>query len=126
MITVILYFGLASMRLMIATLITLIIGLVLTAAFATFAVGELNLISIAFTVLYIGLGVDYAIHYCLRYRELRFDGMDNMQAIQEASRSVGGSLFLCAITTAIGFFAFVPTDFKGVAQLGLISASLLP
>ena len=123
MITVILYFGLASMRLMIATLITLIIGLVLTAAFATFAVGELNLISIAFTVLYIGLGVDYAIHYCLRYRELRFEGMDNMQAIQEASRNVGGSLFLCAITTAIGFFAFMPTDFKGVAQLGLISGS---
>ena len=123
MITVILYFGLASVRLMAATLITLIVGLVLTAAFATFAVGELNLISVAFTVLYIGLGVDYAIHYCLRYRELRFEGMDNLNAIQEASRNVGGSLFLCAVTTAIGFFAFLPTDFKGVAQLGLISGS---
>lgn len=123
MITVILYFGLASVRLMIATLITLIVGLILTAAFATFAVGELNLISVAFTVLYIGLGVDYAIHYCLRYRELRFEGMDNLNAIQEASRNVGGSLFLCAVTTAIGFFAFLPTDFKGVAQLGLISGS---
>jgi hypothetical protein len=123
MITVILYFGLASARLMIATLITLICGLILTAAFATFAVGELNLISVAFTVLYIGLGVDYAIHYCLRYRELRFAGMDNRAAIEESSRNVGGSLFLCAVTTATGFFAFVPTDFKGVAQLGLISGS---
>jgi len=123
MITVILYFGLASIRLMIATLITLIFGLILTAAFATFAVGELNLISVAFTILYLGLGVDYAVHYCLRYRELRIEGRDNMSAIDEASRNVGGSLFLCAVTTAIGFFAFLPTDFKGVAQLGLISGS---
>ena len=123
MVTVILFFGLASARLMFATLVTLLCGLVITAAFATFAVGELNLISVAFTVLYIGLGVDYAIHYCLRYRELRSEGMDNMSAIEESSRNVGGSLFLCAVTTAIGFFAFVPTDFKGVAQLGLISGS---
>ena len=123
MITVILYFGLASARLVFATLVTLISGLILTAAFATATIGELNLISVAFTVLYIGLGVDYAIHYCLRYRELRFEGMENMAAIETASRNVGGSLFICAFTTAIGFFAFLPTDFEGVAQLGLISGS---
>ena len=121
MVTAIMLFGLGSLRLMIATLSTLIFGLILTAAFATFAIGKLNLISVAFAVLYIGLGVDFAIHYCLRYRELLIDGLDNKEALQESSINIGSSLFLCAITTAIGFFAFIPTDYDGVAELGLIS-----
>lgn len=115
--------GLGSLRLVLLSLITLIFGLVVTAAFATFAVGELNLISIAFAVLYIGLGVDFAIHYSLRYRELRRAGQENLTAIWEASAATGGSLFLCATTTAIGFFAFIPTDYDGVAELGLISGT---
>jgi hypothetical protein len=71
MVGLVLYAGLRSTRLIAAALITLLVGLVLTAAFAALAVGHLNLISMAFAVLYIGLGIDYAIHYCLRYRELR-------------------------------------------------------
>jgi len=122
-VSVILLFGLGSIRLVVATLLTLIVGLVLTAAFATFAVGELNLISIAFAVLYIGLGVDFAIHYCLRYRELRRQGNSNPDSIETASNNVGSSIFLCATTTAIGFFAFIPTDYDGVAELGLISGT---
>lgn len=121
MVTAIMLFGLGSLRLMVATLATLIFGLILTAAFATFAIGKLNLISVAFAVLYIGLGVDFAIHYCLRYRELLFEGIDSNEALQKSSLNIGSSLFLCAITTAIGFFAFIPTDYDGVAELGLIS-----
>ncbi|MEN8184403.1 MAG: MMPL family transporter, partial [Myxococcota bacterium] len=34
-----------------------------------------------------------------------------------------GSLVLCAISTAIGFYAFVPTDYSGVAELGLIAGT---
>lgn len=122
-VTIIMFFGLGSVRLMIATLITLITGLVFTAAFAALTVGELNLISVAFAVLYIGLGVDFAIHYCLRYRELRKHGYSNRDAIEQSSLHVGSSMFLCAATTAIGFFAFIPTDYDGVAELGLISGS---
>ncbi len=121
MVSIIMLVGLGSIRLVIATLITLVFGLIFTAAFATITVGELNLISVAFAVLYIGLGVDFAIHYCLRYRELRFAGLDNISAIRESSVHVGSSLFLCASTTAIGFFAFIPTNYDGVAELGWIS-----
>ncbi len=121
MVSIIMLVGLGSLRLVIATLITLIFGLILTATFATLTVGKLNLISVAFAVLYIGLGVDFAIHYCLRYRELRFCGHDNISAIRESSVNVGSSLFLCAVTTATGFFAFMPTDYDGVAELGWIS-----
>ena len=116
-----LWMGLRSLRLLLVTFIALVVGLILTAGFAAVAIGHLNLISIAFAVLYIGLGVDFATHLCLRYQECRQQGMDTDVAILNSMDTVGRSLFLCALTTAIGFFAFVPTDFKGVSELGLIS-----
>ena len=121
LVTVIMLVGLGSARLALVTMISLVTGLLFTAAFATLTVGELNLISVAFAVLYIGLGVDFAIHYCLRYREHLIDGADRRRALEQTSVNVGGSLFLCAVSTAIGFFAFIPTDYTGVAELGWIS-----
>jgi len=116
--------GLRSLRLVVASLVTLAVGLLWTAAFATAAVGSLNLISVAFAVLYIGLGVQYAVHFCLRYRELRLlGGLEHADALATATSDVGRALTLCALTTGIGFFAFVPTDFVGVSQLGLISGT---
>lgn len=117
-----LWIGLRSFKLLLATLISLILGLILTAGFATITVGHLNLISIAFAVLYIGLGVDYAIHLCLHYREYRASGMENRVAIIASVHAVGFSIFLCAITTSMGFLAFIPTDYSGVSELGIISA----
>ena len=121
MVIFILSLGLGSVKLILATIISLITGLIFTAAFATLTVGELNLISIAFAVLYIGLGVDFAIHYCLRYKEHLRDGANNRSALNETSVNIGSSLFLCAVSTAIGFFAFIPTDYEGVAELGWIA-----
>lgn len=115
--------GLGSVRLVLATLLTLITGLILTAGFATLTVGQLNLISVAFAVLYIGLGVDFAIHYCLRYREHRLDGLEAAAALKNTTLGVGSPLIICAVTTAIGFYAFIPTDYDGVAELGWISGS---
>lgn len=126
---VILYLGLRSWALMGASLASLVAGLVGTATFAALFVGRLNLISIAFAVLYIGLGIDYAIHVCLRYREaateLAGQWSERASAVRRALRvaisDVGLSLALCAFTTAGGFFAFIPTSYSGVAELGLIS-----
>jgi len=115
------WIGLRSVRLLITTYIVLVMGLILTAGFATITVGHLNVISIAFASLYIGLGVDYAIHICLHYREGKADGLSNSEAILISIRDVGASLFLCALATAIGFFAFIPTDYAGVSELGIIS-----
>ncbi|RMF22312.1 MAG: hypothetical protein D6760_07695, partial [Deltaproteobacteria bacterium] len=110
-------------RLVTATLTTLLVGLIWTFAFAAATVGHLNMISIAFAVLFIGLAVDFGIHFCMRYEELLVAGHEHEEAIVETARGVGTSILLCALTTAIGFFAFVPTDFSGVAELGLISGS---
>ncbi len=117
-----LWIGLRSFKLLLATFIVLILGLILTAGFAALSVGHLNLISIAFAVLYIGLGVDYAIHICLHYRESRTQGLSNHESIIDSIQSVGFSIFLCALTTSIGFLAFIPTDYSGVSELGIISA----
>lgn len=117
-----LWMGLRSFKLLLATFIVLILGLILTAGFAAISVGHLNLISIAFAILYIGLGVDYAIHICLHYREYRSQGLENNDAIVKSVQTVGFSIFLCAITTSMGFLAFIPTDYSGVSELGIISA----
>ncbi|MBT3811809.1 MAG: MMPL family transporter [Gammaproteobacteria bacterium] len=110
-----------SIKLLLATLITLLIGLTLTAGFAAIAIGHLNVISVSFAALYIGLGVDFAIHMNLHYRAQLVKQQSNEDAIKKALHSVGFSLFLCALTTSIGFFAFVPTDYTGVSELGMIS-----
>ncbi|MAE93980.1 MAG: hypothetical protein CL910_04915, partial [Deltaproteobacteria bacterium] len=112
-----------SARLIAATLLSLVLGLVWTAGFAALTIGHLNIISVAFAVLFIGLGVDFGIHLTLRYRELRSEAADHEDALRRAIQGVGGSLVLCAVTTAVGFYSFVPTDFLGVAELGVISGS---
>lgn len=122
LVTGILYFGLRSWKLMAATSITLSIGLVWTFAFATLAVGSLNMVSVSFAVLFIGLGDDFSVHFCLRWQDLVSKGHDSAAALRETAEDVGLSLLLAAITVAIGFLAFAPTDYVGVAELGVISA----
>jgi uncharacterized protein len=121
-VTTILFFGLRSWKLMAATSLTLSIGLVWTFAFATVAIGSLNMVSVAFAVLFIGLGDDFGVHFCLRWQDLYSKGRDSAAALRETAEDVGLSLLLAAVTVAIGFLAFAPTDYVGVAELGVISA----
>ncbi len=118
-----LYAGLGSARLATAILITLVMGLVWTAGFAFAAIGKLNLISLAFAVLFIGLSVDFGIHFGLRYKEEINRGRDHRPALGEAADGVGGALTLAAVAAAIAFYSFLPTDYLGLAELGLIAGS---
>jgi hopanoid biosynthesis associated RND transporter like protein HpnN len=119
----VLFFALRSRRVATAILGALLVSLVWTAGFAALAVGNLNVISVAFAVLIIGLGVDFGIHLGMRFAELVRAGDDDAQALAESARSVGGSLVLCALTTAMGFYVFIPTNYRAVAELGLISGT---
>ena len=123
MIIALLWVGTGSFRILLFSLLSLLVGLSLTAGFAAFAVGSLNLISVAFAVLYIGLGIDFAVHLGLRYAEFRDSEAGNSRALRAAVKEVGSTLVLCAASTAIGFYAFIPTDFTGVSELGLISGT---
>lgn len=113
-----LFWGLKSFRLVLATLITLLYGLVWTAGFATLVVGTLNLISVAFAVLFIGLSVDFGIHFVLKYLEYE---ETTPAALQAASKKIGRALGLSTVAAAIGFLSFLPTDYIGLAELGLIA-----
>ena len=123
MVTLLLLVGLRSLWLTIVSMIILVCGLVYTAWFAAITVGELNLISVAFAVLYIGLGADFAIHYCLHYRDALYEKHDNHIALHETTIDTGMALILCTSTTAVSFYAFMPTDYRGVAELGWISGT---
>ena len=118
-VTVILTVGFRGPRAVAACLITLLIGLVWTAGLAAATVGTLNLISVAFAVLFVGLGIDFCIHFTLRFREET--KVDRREAAIRAGRGVGCALLLSALCAALGFLSFLPTDYQGLAELGLIA-----
>ncbi len=122
-VAILLWFALRSYSMVFVTLLTLIVSLSITAGFAALTVGALNLISIAFTVLLIGLGIDFAIHFGLHVLETRRRGSSLPSTLEMTVHEVGGALALAAPTTAFAFFAFVPTQFVGMAQLGIISGT---
>ena len=118
---VILWLALHSWRIIIAALINLACGLAIAAALGLFLVGALNLISVAFFVLFIGLGVDFGIQFAVRYRAERHETPELRPALQSAAGKAGAPLALAAAATAIGFSAFVPTPYRGLGELGLIA-----
>lgn len=112
-----------SFRMPLAVLATLLVGLVWTAAFAAATVRVLNLISVAFAVLFIGLCVDFGIHYGLRYCEAARDGLERATSSALAAASVGPGLALAALAAGFGFLSFLPTDYLGLAELGFIAGA---
>jgi hopanoid biosynthesis associated RND transporter like protein HpnN len=117
----ILYLALRSGRIILAVFLNLLAGLAITAALGFLVVGPLNLISIAFAVLFVGLGVDFGIQFSVRYRADRYDVDDLKLALAHAARYAGAPLTLAAAATAAGFLSFLPTAYRGVSELGQIA-----
>jgi hopanoid biosynthesis associated RND transporter like protein HpnN len=111
-----------SWRMVVAAAITLVAGIVWAVAFSAATVQELNPISITFGILVIGLGIDFMIHLGMHVAEEAGGGANIEEAIHRATLSTGVPLTLCALTTGVGFLAFVPTDFRGVSDLGMAAA----
>ncbi len=121
LITVWLLLAVRTWRLIVPILLTLALGLILTVLFAAAAVGTLNLVSVGFGVLFVGIAVDFAIQFCVRYRDKRHETHDLPTAMRATAAQAGDQILVAALATAAGFLAFVPTDFSGVAELGLIA-----
>ncbi len=117
----ILWLALRSKRLILAVLAALLVGLAITAALGLAMVGALNMISVAFAVLFVGLGVDFGIQFGVRYRAERHKHPEIPAALASAAKAVGVPLALAAAATAAAFFCFLPTDYRGVAELGQIA-----
>src|SRR6516225_3750967 len=106
----ILWLALRSFGIILAVATSLLVGLSITAAIGLAIVGALNLISVAFAVLFIGLGVDFG-----------HEVDDLHEALVNTARHVGAPLTLAAAATAAGFLSFLPTDYKGLSELGLLA-----
>lgn len=121
LVTVILYLALRSGRLIFAVLVTLASGLIATAAFAAATVGALNMISVAFAVLFVGIAVDFGIQFCMRYRDERHRHDALPGALRRTAATIGASLALAALSTSLGFLSFLPTEYAGISELGIIA-----
>ena len=118
---IILWLALHSPRIILAVFLNLAVGFAVTAALGLIMVGALNLISMAFAVLFVGLGVDFGIQFAVRYRSERFKHGDLYSALGSTAEKVGAPLTLAAAAIAAGFLSFFPTDYKGVSELGQIA-----
>ena len=117
----ILWLALRWIRIILAVFVCVAVGLAMTAAVGMLLVGTLNLISVYFAVLFVGLGVDFGIQFSVRYRAERHDVDEVHEALLQTGRHAGAPLTLAALATAAGFLSFLPTVYKGVSELGLIA-----
>ncbi|MFJ2992949.1 MMPL family transporter [Pandoraea sp. NPDC087047] len=127
---VVLWLAVRSGKMIVAVFITLLAGLAITFALGLMMVGALNMISVAFAVLFVGIGVDFGIQFGVRYREERYrlehdngvSGDERLRgALAGAGKAIAMPLSLAAAATAASFFSFLPTDYRGVSELGLIA-----
>jgi uncharacterized protein len=120
-ILIVLWLALRSVRIVLAVVVTIFIGLVATAALGLLLAGAFNPISLAFAMLFVGLGADFAIQFSVRYRAQRHELHERDPSLVDGARYVGPPLTLAALAAAAGFLSFVPTSYRGVAELGLIA-----
>jgi uncharacterized protein len=98
----------------------LIIGLTYTLAFAALTVGHLNVLTITFVPMLIGLAIDFGVHLITRYEEELRHGRRKKMAIRKAIVNTGQGIFTGALTTAGAFIAMICTNFRGIQEMGII------
>src|SRR6478752_4797978 len=123
LVVLVLWLALKKARIIVAVFVNLSVGLIFTAAIGLWMVGTLNLISVAFAVLFVGLGVDFGIQFSVRYRAERFESLDLEDALLGTAKGLAGPLLLAAASIAAGFYSFLPTAYVGLSELGLIAGT---
>jgi hopanoid biosynthesis associated RND transporter like protein HpnN len=119
---ILLLFAFRGLLNVIAAMVSLIVGICLSFGFATLTVGHLNILSMVFAIMLIGLGIEYGIQVVLRYQEELKQGSNGMDAIETGLSANIRSIIMAAATVALAFATFAFTDFKGIAELGIIAA----
>ncbi|MBC7962189.1 MAG: MMPL family transporter [Steroidobacteraceae bacterium] len=119
---ILLLFAFRGLLNVMAAMVSLIVGICLSFGFATLAVGHLNILSMVFAIMLIGLGIEYGIQVVLRYQEELQNGADGMSSIETGLACNLRSITMAAATVALAFATFAFTDFKGIAELGIIAA----
>ncbi len=116
-----LVFGFRGFLLPLACCLTLACSMIWTLGYTTLAVGHLNILSMAFAAILVGLGIDFGIHLLSSYQDHRQRGESRVRSLGLASDTVGKGIVTAAVTTAVAFLCAGLTDFPGVAELGVIA-----
>lgn len=127
LIAVVLIIALHGFRVPLMLMATLGIGIAWSFGFLTLAIGHLQVISVVFTAILLGLGVGFGIHLSTRYQRCRRRYPDDdagfTLAIEDTFRTMGPGVVTGALTTAAAFCTTLLTDFRGVAEMGLIAGA---
>ena len=103
--------------------ITLQLAICWALGFATLTVGHLNILSVTFAPVLIGLADNLGIHLAARYSEERTAGYDFRTAMEIAARQMGPGIVTAGIAVILAFYAVILADFPGLAELGFIAGS---
>ncbi len=104
-------------------MIELTVALAITTGLTTLTIGHLNILSITFAPLLLGLGIDYGIHWLARYQEeINYTGLNKKEAIQKTMLKMGPGILLAGFTAALSFLPLVFTRFLGLIELGIITS----
>ncbi len=99
----------------------LLVALSITFGLTTFFIGHLNILSVSFAPMLLGLGIDYGVHWVSRYREEHETrGAPTKEALQKTMTQLGPGILLAGLCAALSFFPLVLTGFRGLMELGII------
>ncbi len=113
--------GFGGLKHPLMTVASLLLAMAWSFGYVTIAIGHLNILSISFGVILIGLGIDFGVHYVARYMQLRGSPISSDEALVQTAGGVGPGIITGAITTAVAFFMAGFTEFTGIAELGIIA-----
>ena len=101
---------------------SLLLSCLVALALGLLIFGRLNMVTVGFCAILVGLGVDFAILCFGRYQQARTDGESHPQAIATPIQKLGRAVFFGALTTAVGFLALILSGSIGFSQLGVLIA----
>ena len=121
LVSIILLASLKKIKIIFCLILSILVGLFITTGITSLTVGSLNLISVAFAVLFIGLSVDFGIQVFLRILENQGEN-SQLKTFKNELSLVSRTITIASIPSIVGFLSFVPTKYTGLSELGIISA----
>lgn len=122
-VTLLFMFYFRNLKRPLLSIASLICGIAWSVGFVTLTIGHLNLLSIVFAVILIGLGIDYGIHFIFRYQSIRHKGLPIEKAIEKTIITSGSAIITGAVSSSAAFLSALFTDFLGLQELGFIAGT---
>ncbi len=86
---------------------------------------SLNVVTATIAAISVGIGIDYSIHFTMRFREELRSAVDRISATHAAASGTGTSLILSATTSIVGFLLLALAPMPVFAAYGLLTAVMV-